>query len=162
MRRFAATGALIVVLSLAAVTGASAATPSPSYQLGGVGLGTTFLGTGIGSTGDRGFFQATMTNDASGALTGTFSLRSNNGSQLAGTWSNGQTAVAAAAPGCGRQQLTVTATLTTAGGSLVLNATVTQFRLLLRGTCTTLASTFQGTLNPAPAPVNDPGPGGEL
>ena len=45
---------------------------------------------------------------------------------------------------------------------LVLNATVTQFRLLLRGTCTTLASTFQGTLNPAPAPVNGPGPGGEL
>ena len=162
MRRFAAAGALFVAVSLAAATGASAAPPSPSYQLGGVGLGTSFLGNGIGSTGDRGFFQATMTTDAFGAMTGTFSLRSNNGSQLTGTWSNGQTTVASAAPGCGRQQLTVSATLTTAGGPLVFNATVTQFRFLLRGTCTTLASTMQGTLNPAPAPPVDPGTGGEL
>jgi hypothetical protein len=162
MRRFAAAGALIIAVSLAVATGASAATPSPSYQLGGVGLGTSFLGTGIGSAGDRGFFQATMATDASGVTTGTFSLRSNNGSQLTGTWSNAQTTVASAAPGCGRQQLAVTATLTTAGGALVFNATVTQFRILLRGTCTTLVSQMQGTLNPAPAPPADPGTGGEL
>jgi hypothetical protein len=160
MRRFAAAGALIIAVSLAAATGASAATPSPSYQLGGVGLGTSYMGTGIGSAGDRGVFQATMAADASGAITGTFSLRSNNGSQLAGTWSDGHTAVASAAPGCGRQQLTLTATLTTTGGPLLLNATVTQFRLFLRGTCTTLLSTMQGTLSPAPAP--NPGTGGEL
>src|SRR4051794_36818106 len=162
MRRFAAAGALIIAVSLAAATGASAATPSPSYQLGGVGLGTSFLGNGIGSTGDRGFFQATMTTDASGAITGTFSLRSNNGSQLTGTWANGQTTVASVAPGCGRRQSTVSATLVTAGGQLLFNATVTQFRFLVRGTCTTLASTMQGTLNPAPAPPADPGTGGEL
>jgi len=162
MRRFAAAGALLVAVSLAAATGASAAAPSPSYQLGGVGLGTSFLGNGIGSTGDRGFFQATMATDAFGAMTGTFSLRSNNGSQLTGAWSNGQTTVASAAPGCGRQQLSVSATLTTAGGPLLFNATVTQFRILIRGTCTTLASTMQGTLNPAPAPPVDPGTGGEL
>jgi hypothetical protein len=159
MRRFAAAGALIIAVSLAAATGASAATPSPSYQLGGVGFGTSFLGTGIGSTGDRGFFQTTMASDASGSFTGTFSLRSNNGSQLTGTWSNGHTTVASAAPGCGRQQLTVSATLTTADGALVLDATVTQFRFLFRGTCTTLVSQLQGTLNPAPV---DPGTGGEL
>ena len=158
MRRFAVAGALIIAVSLAAAT-ASAATASPSYQLGGVGIGTSFLGTGIGSSGDRGFFQSTMTTDASGVTTGTFSLRSNNGSQLTGTWSNAQTTVASAAPGCGRQQVTVTATLTTADGTFVFDATVLQFRLLLRGTCTTLVSQMPGTLNPAPT---DPAPGGEL
>src|SRR3954454_7587776 len=136
MRRFAAAAALISPASLAAVTGASAATPSPSYQLGGVGLGTSFLGNGIGSPGDRGFFQATMTTDSSGATTGTFSLRSNNGSHLTGTWADGQTTVASAAPGCGRSQSTVSATLVTAGGPLLFNATVTQFRVLIPGTCT--------------------------
>jgi hypothetical protein len=155
MRRFAAAGALIIAVALAAATGASAA-PSPSYQLGGIGLGTSYFGTAIGSTGDRGFFQTTMT---AGAPTGTFTLRSNNGSQVTGTWGDGHAAVASATPGCGRQTLNVTATLTTADGAMALTATVTQFRFFFRGTCTVLASTFQGTLAAAPAPPPDPGTG---
>ena len=43
MRRFAAAGALIIAASLAAATGASAATPSPSYQLGGLGALLVYL-----------------------------------------------------------------------------------------------------------------------
>jgi hypothetical protein len=158
MRRFATAGALMTAVALAAVTAASAAVPSPSYTLGGFALGTSYFGTGIGSTGDRGNWQATMRPDG----TGTFSLTS-RGQTLAGTLGGGQTAVASAAPGCGRQVMNVTESLTTPDGVMTLVATVTQLRLQFRGTCLVLLSTVQGTIAPATAP--DPGPiggGGQL
>jgi hypothetical protein len=160
MRRFFTAGALMTAVALAAVTAASAAVPSPSYTLGGFALGTSYFGTGIGSTGDRGNWQATLRPDGSG----TFSLRS-NGQTLAGTLSGGLPAVQSAAPGCGRQVLSVTEAVATAGGPMTLTATITQVRFQFRGTCFVLLSTVQGTLAPAAA-TPDPGPvdsgGGQL
>ena len=80
MRRFFTAGALMTAVALAAATAASAV-PSPSYQLGGFAFGTSYFGTGVGSTGDRASWQATMTNAA-----GTFTLRS-GGQQLTGSLS---------------------------------------------------------------------------
>ncbi|HZR94743.1 MAG TPA: hypothetical protein VFA56_03565 [Gaiellaceae bacterium] len=155
MRRFIAAGALTTAAALAAVTAASAAVTSPTYQLGGFGFGQAYFGTAIGSTGDRGFFQSTMTFDAAGGVAGTLTLRTGT-AQTTGALTSGQAAVAAAAPGCGRRQLNVTATVDSADGPLTLTATVTQFRLLFRGTCNVLASTVQGTLAQAPAPPPPP------
>src|SRR3954454_13871245 len=101
MRRFLTAGALMTAVALAAATAASAAVPSPSYQLGGVGFGSSFFGTGIGSKGDRGFWQATMTADpATGAISGgTFSLRSNNGSVLSAAVGGGSMSASSTAAG---------------------------------------------------------------
>ena len=158
MRRFFAAGALLTAATLAAATAASAALPSPSYQLGGIGLGTTFLGNATGSTGDRGSWQATVST-AGGALSGSLTFRS-GATQEAGSFTNGQLAVASAARGCGTQQLTVNATVETADGPMTLTGTVTQYRFQFRGACTVLLSTMQGTLAQAAPP--DTGGGGQL
>src|SRR5690349_19610465 len=127
MRRFFTAGALAAAVLLAAATAASAGVPSPSYQLGGFGFGTSYVGTGFGSTGDRGLWQATLATSPAGDLTGTFSLRS-NGQQESGPLTGAHAAVASAAAGCGRQQLSLTGTVATADGPMTLTATVTQFR----------------------------------
>ena len=162
MRRFVTAGALMTAVALAAATAASAAVPSPSYQLGGVGLGSSYFGNAVGSAGDRGSWQATMAADpATGAISGgSFSLRSNNRSQLTGSFSAWSTSTTFAAPGCGRQQLAVSASLTSSNGPMTLTGTVQQFRILIRGTCTTLLSIFNGQI--APASSNDGGGDGQL
>ena len=157
MRRFFAAGLLMIAATLAAATAASAALPSTSYQLGGIGFGSTFFGTGIGSSGDRGSWQASLST-AGGAVSGTLTFRSGQ-TQEAGTISSGQSAVAGAARGCGMQQLTINAAVDTADGPMTLTGTVTQFRFQFRGACTVLASTMQGTLAQA-APTDSGGGGG--
>ena len=103
MRRILKASALLAAVTLVAVTGAGAAT-SPSYQVAGIEIGATqatvspFTGLGVGSTGDRGFWQANVTHVAldtctavgsSCAITGgTFTLRT-NGSQLNGSFTGG-------------------------------------------------------------------------
>jgi hypothetical protein len=172
MRRILKASALLAAVTLVAVTGAGAAV-SPSYQVAGIGIGgpqangTQFMGSGVGSAGDRARWQATVTHDALAncttvgsacALTGgTFSLRS-NGSQLNESFSGGSLQLQSAAPGCGRQQFAVNATLT-GDTPLALTGTVTTYRFQWRGQCTVLAATLQGSLAP-PAP--DTGGGGIL
>jgi hypothetical protein len=149
MRRFLTAGALTTAAALAAVTAASAAVPSPSYQLGGVALGNSYFGNAQGSTGDRATWQATLSNAGGGTLT----LRS-AGQQLTGTLAGVQTAVASAAPGCGRQTVSLDAAVSTADGPMTLTGTITRFRFQLGRTCFTLLSTVQATL----AAVSTPPP----
>jgi hypothetical protein len=175
MRRLITTGALFTAVALAAATGAGAAV-SPSYQVGGIAFGapqsttTNFFGNSIGSTGDRASWQASVSRAAlsataavgsSSAVTGgTFGLRSNNGSQLTGTFTGGSLVLTAAAPGCGRQTFALSSSLALAdGGTATFQATLTTFRFQFRGTCTTLLSTVQGTLTPSAAPPPPPPPG---
>jgi hypothetical protein len=164
MRRILKASALLAAVTLVAVTGAGAAV-SPSYQVAGIGVGgpqangTQFVGSGVGSGGDRARWQASVTYDALAnctavgstcALTGgTFTLRS-NGSQLNETFSGGNLELQTAAPGCGRQQFTVTASLT-GDTPLSLTGTVTTYRFQWRGQCTVLAATLQGSLAPPSA-----------
>ena len=170
MRRILKASALLAAVTLVAVTGAGAAV-SPSYQVAGIGIGgpqgsTQFVGSGVGSAGDRARWQASVTHDALAncttvgsacALTGgTFTLRS-QGSQLNESFSGGSIQLQTAAPGCGRQQFTVTANLT-GDAPLVLTGTVTTYRFQWRGQCTVLAATLQGSL----APPSSDGGGGIL
>ena len=156
MRRSMIAAATAAVVVLAAATGASAAdAPSPSYQVSGIatvtpqGTTTWLGGLATGSTGDRGFWQASLTTaplsgcstlGSSCAVTGgSFGLNSSNRSQVSGTFYDGSVALTAQAPGCGRQQFTVTGFGSDAAGDQVtFTAVLTQFRLSFRGTCVTL------------------------
>ena len=162
MRRILKASALLAAVTLVAVTGAGAAV-SPSYQVAGIGIGgpqgngSQFVGSGVGSLGDRARWQANVAHDplancttvgSTCALTGgTFTLRS-NGSQLAENFTGGTLQLQTAAPGCGRQQFTVTANLT-GDAPLALTGTVTTYRFQWRGQCVVLAATLQGSLAPA-------------
>ena len=163
MRRSMFAAALTAAVVLAAATGAGAANaPSPSYQVAGIVLGaaqgntTSLAGTAFGSTGDRGFWRASVVTDpltacstvgSSCAVTGgTIALNSNNGSQLTGTFYSGGLTLTAQAPGCGTQQFSFDAFVQTAGGGMELTAVVTEYRLSFRRTCLTLGATVQGSL----------------
>jgi hypothetical protein len=166
MRKSIIAAALTAVVVLAAATGASAANaPSPSYQVSGIatvtpqGTTTSLFGFATGSTGDRGFWHASLTTaplsgcstlGSSCAVTGgTFALNSSNQSQAAGSLFAGSVTLTAQAPGCGRQQFTVGGVGTTSDGDeLTLTAVLTQFRLSFRGTCVTLpGATVAGSVS---------------
>ena len=164
MRRSMFAAALTAVVVLAAATGAGAATaPSPSYQVAGIATVTqgstlSLNGFATGSTGDRGFWRATISTvplagcssmGTSCAITGgTLALNSSNRSQVAGTVTGGSVALTAQAPGCGRQQFTVNAVAATNAGDVAITAVLTQFRLSFRGTCFAFpGATVAGTLS---------------
>ena len=166
MRKSIIAAALTAVVVLAAATGASAANaPSPSYQVSGIatvtpqGTTTWLGGFATGSTGDRGFWQASLTTGplsgcstlgSSCAVTGgTFALNSSNQSQVAGSFFAGSVTLTAQAPGCGRQQFTVDGVGTTSDGDeLTLTAVVTRFRLSFRGACIALpGATVAGSVS---------------
>lgn len=172
MRRILKGSALLAAVTLVAAAGAGAAT-SPSYQVAGIEVGATqatvspFTGLGIGSTGDRGFWQANVTHVAldtcttvgsSCAITGgTFTLRTNNGSQLSGNFTGGTYQVTSAQPGCGQQQVAFTGNLTTAAGPMTLTATLVNYRFQMRGQCVALVSSIQGSLAAAAPPSDGSG-----
>jgi hypothetical protein len=164
MRRSMTAAALTAVVVLAAATGAGAATmPSPSYQVAGFatvsphGSTTSLVGFGSGSTGDRAFWRASIATaplsgcsslGSSCAITGgTFGLNSSSRSQLTGTFESGSVTLTSQAPGCGRQQFTVSGVAdATTGDSVSFDAVVTQFRMSFRGTCFALGSTVAGSV----------------
>lgn len=154
--------ALTAAVALIAATGAGAAT-SPSYQVAAIGTGgaqgtMSFLGTAVGSTGDRGLWQARVTYDSlTGSLTGgTFGLRSKNASPLTGNFTGGNvTPSSPAANGCGPQQFSVVGSIATSAGVETLTAVLTQYRLPRRGACVPFLATLQGTLDLVTGESND-------
>jgi hypothetical protein len=179
MRRIAKASALLAAVALVAAAAAGAAL-SPSYQVAGVELGapqgntSSFAGLGVGSAGDRAFWQASVAHDAlatcstvgaSCAVTGgTLSLRGNAGT-LTGTFGGGSVQLSSQAPGCGRQQFAVNANAATSAGPMTFTGTLIHYRLLFRGQCTVFAATVQGSLAPAAAaapPGGDGSGGGTL
>jgi hypothetical protein len=158
---------IVTILSLAAAAlvfaaAASAAAPSAVYQVGGFEIGapqgnvSPFVGLALGSTGDRATWRAsvahadlaTCTGGVSCPITGgTFTLASNNGSRLDGTFMGGQLTLTTLPAACGVQQFAVIASVSTlAGVPLDFNGTLTHYRLMFRGQCRTIAATVQGTL----------------
>lgn len=160
MRRILITASLAVA-ALVVATAASAAL-SPAYQVAGFETGvpqgdvSAFAGFAAGSTGDRGFWQASVAHDpltacstvgSACAITGgTFSLRTSDGAQLAGTFSAGTIAPASQAAGCGTQQYAVAASAWTNAGPKDFAGTLTHYRILVRGLCRTVAATLRGTV----------------
>jgi hypothetical protein len=159
MRRIVIT-ALTAAAALAAASVATAA-PSPSYQVTGIETGlpqgevSPFAGIATGSAGDRGFWQASVAHVplvgcSSCAITGgTFSLTSNNGSRISGTFTGGAISLTSGAAACGQQQYAVNGSLSTSSGAMDFAGTLTHYRLMFRGTCRTLFATVQGTLGPS-------------
>jgi opacity protein-like surface antigen len=162
MRRILITLSLAVAaLAFAAVASAA---PSPIYQVGGIetavpqGNVSPFAGLAVGSTGDRATWRASVLHDDLTTCTGggaclitggTFTLTSNNGSRLDGTFMGGQLALKTPPAACGLQQFTVTASISAvAGPPLEFNGTLTHYRFPFRGQCRTIAATVQGTLTP--------------
>ena len=142
MRRILKASALLAAVTLVAVTGAGAAL-SPSYQVAGIEFGaqqatvSPFTGLGVGSAGDRGFWQASVTHDAletarpSARAVRSRAARSRcaaSGSQLNGSFTGGSYQLTSAPPGCGRQQFALTGNLTTAAGPMALTAVLTNYR----------------------------------
>jgi hypothetical protein len=164
MRRILKASALLAAVTLVAAIGAGAAL-SPSYQVsgnevGGPHAGTNpFKGGAVGSAGDNGRWEASVahqpfanctTVDSSCAITGgTFTLRSNTGSQLNETFSDGSLQLQAADPGCGRQQFAFTASLT-GDATLSFVGVLTQNRFQWHGECVVLLATVQGSVAPPP------------
>jgi hypothetical protein len=158
---------ILITLSLAAAAlvfaAAASAAPSPSYQVGGIetavpqGNVSPFAGLAVGSTGDRASWRASVSHDnlatctgsGSCAITGgTFTLTSNNGSRLDGTFMGGQLALTTPPAVCGVQQFAVTASVwTTADALLDFKGTLTHYRLMFRGQCRTIAASVQGALS---------------
>jgi len=143
----------------------AATTPSSSYQLGGLAIGgsagtnTTLAGTAVGSTGDRGFWRATVTiaplttcstlGSACAITAGTITLVSNNGSRVDGSVQGGTATLSdQAVSTCSRSQYTVRSTvLATDGTTWQLTATVTKLGLAVGRTCFSLGATVQATLS---------------
>jgi hypothetical protein len=161
MRKILITGSIVAAAFVLAAV-ASAAVPSPSYQVAGVQLGAAqgdvspFVGIGTGTAGDRASWRASLahapfagctTVGSSCAITGgTLALSSNNGSSIAGTVNGGGLTVTSQAARCGTQTFAVTATFSTPSGLEQLTGVLTQYRFQLRGACTVLAASVQGTL----------------
>jgi hypothetical protein len=152
----------IVAAALVLASVASAAVPSPSYQVAGIQLGaaqgdvSSFVGIGTGTTGDRSQWRASIAHAPSAGcatvgascavIGGTLTLTSNNGSSLAGTVTGGALTLTAQTARCGTQTFAVVANLSTPSGTEQLTGVVTQVRFQLRGACIVLASALQGTL----------------
>ena len=132
---FVAVSAVAAAFVIAAGAGAANA-PSPSYQLAGFAFGTpststSLAGQATGSTGDRGFWRATVTTaplttcstlaSACGISSGTLALTSNNGSRINGTVEGGTLMLSdQATSACAPQQYTLDATVVTADGTTCL------------------------------------------
>jgi hypothetical protein len=161
MRRILITIGPLAAAALVLAAVATAAVPSPSYQVAGIQLGaapgdvSSLVGIGSGTTGDRASWRASIahapfagcvTVGSSCAVTGgTLTLSSNNGSTVAGTVTGGGLTLTAQAPRCGTQTFAVVANVSTPSGTEQLTAVLTQVRFQLRGACTVLASALQGT-----------------
>jgi hypothetical protein len=158
MRKTTIAALVTAVVSLAAATGAGAATaPSTSYQVSGIATfapqGISVTGFATGSAGDHGLWRASFATDPlAGCSTvgsscmvtgGTLGLSSN--SQMNGKVTSGSVTLTAQSPGCGRQQLTVDAFADTGLGYVEVIVAVTQIRLSLGGTCVALAGTATGS-----------------
>jgi hypothetical protein len=153
----------IVATALVLASVAAAAVTSPVYQVTGIGIGASqgdvspFFGIGTGSTGDRSQWRASIahapfagcaTIGSSCAVTGgTLTLTSNNGSSLAGSVTGGGLTLTAQAARCGTQTFAVSAMASTGSGLEQLTGVLTNYRFQLRGVCTVLAATLQGTLS---------------
>jgi hypothetical protein len=162
MPRILTIGPIVAVALVLAGAAVAAPMPSPSYALTGVATGGAqgpldpLAGVARGTTGDRAAWEANVghapfaacaTIGSSCALTGgSFTLTSNTGSALAGTVIGGSLTLTAQPDRCGTQVFAVTALISTPGALEQFTGELTQHRAPIRGTCTVVVATVQGTL----------------
>ena len=160
----------IVVLVFAFALPTVAAALSPSYFIEGVEIAATsregtFVGTGTGDPGgDEAVWQAVVDHEklssrcessASGCVItgGTFSLVNQDVEAIDGTFSSGSIKLDSEAPGCGIQVFSVFGTLTdmttagATGGTGSFSVTLTHFRALYLGRCTTFFAKVSGNVS---------------
>jgi len=162
-------GTIVVLLIGLTFPTVAAASLSTSYSIEGVEIAATstqgtFVGTGTGDRGDEAVWQAVVNHkklspgcesSASGcAITGgTFSLANQDVETINGTFSSGSITLVSEAPGCGLQVFSVVGTLTdvttptTANGTGNFIVTLTHFRALYLGRCTTFFAKVSGSVS---------------
>ena len=150
-------GLPVVFAALVLATPASATPGSTSFKITGYEYAFTstvgsFAGRGTGNTGDTGFWNATVNHDRLGARSafvngGTFVITVKKATggldAVAGTFVHHGGTIATLKPGanCTNQQYRVTAKLqdvltpSSSGGSGMLSATLTHYRLRALGRC---------------------------
>jgi hypothetical protein len=163
-------GAMVVlILAVTLIPTIVLATLSSSYSVEGVETAATstkgtFVGTGAGTSGDEAVWQAVVQHQplspgcyssASGcAITGgTFSLVNQDVEAVNGEFASGSITLISQAPGCGIQVFSVLGTLTdvttptTGGGGGTFAVTLTHFRALYFGRCTTFFAKVSGSVS---------------
>src|SRR5207253_10722544 len=119
-----------------------------------------FAGGALGSGGDSAVCEARVGHaalwswpfgtNASCAITGgSFSLKSSNGAQLAGSFTGGSVTPISQQTPCGKQVFGVSGALATTSGPATFTATLTHYRTILFGTCVTYFATITGSLRRA-------------
>ena len=163
MRKILIIGPIAAAALVFAAAAVAAPSLSPSYRLTGIELGASqadasaFVGVGTGSTGDHASWQASIAHaslagcastGASCAVTGgSFTLASNSGARLDGTFTGGMlTLTAQQARSCGSQTFAVTAIVSTSTALEQFTGSITEHRAPIRGVCTVVVAVLQGTL----------------
>jgi len=168
MRRILGLVSVTAMLMVAATaSNAGAATGFSSvYVVAGVETSiptnntSTFAGGALGSGGDSAVWKASVAHaalsscpfgtNASCAITGgSFSLKSSNGAQLAGSFTGGSVTPISQQTPCGKQVFGVSGALATTSGPATFTATLTHFRTFLFGTCVAYFATVTGSLRRA-------------
>jgi hypothetical protein len=164
MRRILVIGSLVIAaFTLAASAGAAVTALSSTYQIVGIETGvpqngvSPFAGIGVGSTGDQAFWRAGIAHAPLGGCTtvgstcaitgGTFTLTSDNGSRLDGTFTGGGVTLISQPPGCGRQEFAVSASMSTTAGQERFTGVLTHYRFSFFGRCTVFSASVQGTVS---------------
>jgi hypothetical protein len=157
------------VAGLAFASPASATPPSTSFKITGYEYAFTstvgsFAGRGVGNVRDTGFWNATVTHDRLGATSafvngGTFVITVKKASggldAIAGTFTHHGGTITTLKPGtnCTNQQYRVSAkledvlTTTSSGGSGMLSATLTHYRLRVLGRCIAFKARVAGSVS---------------
>jgi hypothetical protein len=160
---------VVLVLTLATLPTVAAASLSKSYSIEGIETAATstqgtFVGTGAGAGGDEAVWQAIVVHQVLAsscylsalgcAITGgTFSLVNQDVEAVNGVFASGSIKLISQAPGCGIQVFSVVGTLTdvatptTTGGVGTFAVTLTHFRALYFGRCTTFFAKVSGSVS---------------
>src|SRR5262249_44068496 len=161
-------GVFVLALAVTLPTGASALL-SRHYSIEGIetaatSLQGTFVGTGTGTSGDEAVWQAIVGHEvltpscylsSQGCLItgGTFSLVNQDVEAVNGAFASGSITLISQARGCGIQVFSVVGTLadvttpTTTGGAGTFAVTLTHFRALYFGRCTTFFAKVSGSVS---------------
>jgi hypothetical protein len=159
----------LVVAALVMATAASASPTSTSFKITGYEYAFTstagsFAGRGVGNSGDTGFWNAAVKHDRLGSASalvngGTFVITVKKASggldAVAGMFSHHGGTITTLRPGtnCTNQQYRVTAklqdvlTTTSAGGSGMLSATLTHYRVRIVGRCIAFKARVVGSVS---------------
>jgi hypothetical protein len=161
--------ALVLALFVSIAPTVAVASVSSSYAVTGIETAATstqgtFVGTATGSNGDDAVWQAVVVHhplmpgcylsvQGCSITGGTFSLVNEQVETITGDFASGSITLLRQAPGCGVQVFSVVGILTDVhtptetGGNGTFSVTLTHFRALYHGQCTTFFAKVSGNVS---------------